>query len=287
MATTADIQYHYDVHNDFYALFLDTEYRAYSCAVWESTQSLEAAQLAKIERLCNFAGVARGSFVLDIGCGWGGLMQHAVQILGARAARGLTLSVDQLEHVSAQGDPRITASLTSWANLPLAEPHFDAVVSVGAFEHFASREDRLQGRQREIYRQFFHTCRRVSTDVAKLGLQTIVTVRAPKTLQEARDARYLLDKVFPGSALPSISDVQASAADIYEMATVKRIGLDYARTLACWRERLEEQHKFAEQRFGIEVVSHYLHYFAAAERSFAAGVTDLLQVAFVPVGGSR
>lgn len=286
MATAADIQFHYDVHNDFYALFLDRTYRAYSCGVRESADSLEAAQRAKIERICAFAGIKSGSRVLDIGSGWGGLMQHAVQELGAREAVGLTLSEDQLAHVSALGDPRLKASLQSWVGLSIAEPLFDAVTSVGAFEHFASRDDRLQGRQREIYQQFFRTCRRVSTEHAWLGLQTIVTVCGPRTLAEARDARYLLDKVFPGSALPSVSDVQASAADLYEVASVKRIGQDYARTLACWRERLEAQRDTAAARFGADVVEHYLHYFSAAERSFAAGVTDLLQVAFRPVAGA-
>jgi cyclopropane-fatty-acyl-phospholipid synthase len=285
MATAADIQFHYDVDNDFYALFLDATYRAYSCGVWESADSLEAAQRAKIERICGFARVRPGARVLDIGCGWGGLMRHAVDELGASEAVGLTLSEDQHQHVSSLGDPRLKAKLQSWTTLAGAEP-FDAVTSVGAFEHFASREDRLLGQQREIYRQFFHTCRRVSTAKAWLALQTIVTVRQPRTLSEVRDARYLLDKVFPGSALPSVSDVQASAADLYEVATVMRIGRDYARTLACWRDRLEARRDVACARFGAEVVRHYLQYFAAAERSFEAGVTDLLQVAFQPAAGT-
>lgn len=116
-----------------------------------------------------------------------------------------------------------------------------------------------------------------------MGLQSIVTARNPVTLQEARDARYLLDKVFPGSALPTEADIRAGSAGLYEAAEIRRIGKDYARTLACWRERLLEQREFATVQFGTEVVDHYLRYFEAAERSFDTGVTDLVQMSLRPV----
>lgn len=285
MATIEDIQFHYDVHNDFYGLFLDKKYRAYSCGVWDGVETLEQAQENKIKRICSFARVEPGHRILDIGCGWGGLMLHAVNEIGAHCALGLTLSADQNQYIEQLADNRISAHLKSWAE-PLGDVGlFDAITSVGAFEHFASREDRLDGRQRQIYKNFFRACRKLSTATAHLGLQTIVTAREPKTLTEARDARYLLDKVFPGSALPSVSDIQASAADIYEFTKVKRIGQDYARTLRCWRNRLEETREVAANSFGSDTVIHYLRYFEAAERSFAQGVTDLIQISLAPASG--
>jgi cyclopropane-fatty-acyl-phospholipid synthase len=98
-----------------------------------------------------------------------------------------------------------------------------------------------------------------------------------------RDARYLLDKVFPGSALPSISDVQAAYLDIYELLEFRRIGKDYAKTLSVWRERLEASRNQAIGVVGEDIFNHYIHYFKAAERSFDAGVTDLLQVSLRPI----
>lgn len=91
------------------------------------------------------------------------------------------------------------------------------------------------------------------------------------------------DKVFPGSALPSISDVQAAYLDVYELLEFRRIGKDYARTLAVWCERLEASRDQAIDAFGEATFNHYVHYFKAAERSFDAGVTDLLQVSLRPL----
>lgn len=287
MATAADIQFHYDVHNDFYAMFLDRRFRTYSCAVWKSADSLEQAQEDKIDRMCGYAHIDAASHIIDVGCGWGGLMARAIHEHGAEYAHGLTLSRDQTAYITSQSNPNMTATLTSWRDFIPSGRKFDAVVSVGAFEHFASREQRLAGKHRDIYREFFHWCRDVSTVGAYLGLQTIVSARQPETLQEARDARYLLDKVFPGSALPSVSDVQGAALDLYEVAALKRIGADYARTLSCWKSRLLDQREIAIERFGRDIFEHYVRYFEAAERSFATGVTDLLQVSFKRVAESR
>jgi len=283
MATAQDIQYHYDVHNDFYALFLDTAFRAYSCGVWAQASTLEEAQQAKVQRLCDFAEIKVGHSVLDIGCGWGGVMRYAIEMRQAQRVHGLTLSKDQNDYIKHQDHPSISVDLQSWQEFKPPSDKYDAIVSIGAFEHFASRADRLSGQQREIYRQFFMRCRALSTQSAHLGLQTIVTARHPNNLQEMRDARYLLDKVFPGSALPSISDVQAAYLDVYELLEFRRIGKDYARTLAAWRERLEASRPHAIQAFGEDTFNHYVHYFNAAQRSFEAGVTDLLQVSLRPM----
>lgn len=282
MATAKDIQFHYDVDNAFYAIFLDREFRAYSCGVWDEASTLEEAQRAKIDRICHFAGVEKDVSLLDIGCGWGGLMAHAIDVYGARSAHGLTLSNDQIAHIAAAASPLVTAELQSWRDHQAQRP-YDAITSVGAFEHFVSRAERMAGRQLEIYRDFFASCRRVSTANAHLGLQTIVTSRNPASLQEARDARYLLDKVFPGSALPTEADIHAGSAGLYEAVQIRRIGKDYARTLSCWHARLIEQREFATGHFGAAVVDHYLRYFKAAERSFESGVTDLVQLSLRPL----
>jgi cyclopropane-fatty-acyl-phospholipid synthase len=281
LATSEDIQFHYDVDNTFYAMFLDREFRAYSCGVWDKAGTLAEAQRAKIDCICRFAALKQGARLLDIGCGWGGLMAHAISAFRARSAHGLTLSNDQLTHIAAEALPQVSAELQSWRDHRPQQP-YDAITSVGAFEHFVSRAERMAGRQIKIYRDFFATCRRVSTATAHLGLQTIVTARNPATLQEARDARYLLDKVFPGSALPTEPDIHASTDGLYEAAEIRRIGKDYARTLACWRGRLLDQRELATAQFGAAIVNHYLRYFEAAERSFESGVTELVQMSLRP-----
>ncbi|MGA4277145.1 class I SAM-dependent methyltransferase [Ralstonia nicotianae] len=282
MATQADIAFHYDVDNHFYGLFLDQAHRAYSCAVWDGATTLEEAQQQKLSRLAHFAGMAAGHHVLDIGCGWGSMLDYAVGLRGAATATGLTLSEDQYSYVLDKASPEITISLISWRDFAPAT-RFDALVSIGAFEHFASLEDRDNNRHRQVYADFFAWSRAVSTDNARLGLQTIITARAPESLQEVRDTRYLLEHVFPGSALPGMSDIQAGMQDHYDVCECRHIGLDYARTLAQWRLRLQAHRTIIEARYGEALYQHYDHDFQAAERSFQAGVVSLAQLSLAPV----
>ena len=277
MATQSDIEHHYDVDNDFFALFLDEKYRAYSCAVWENAINLEQAQEAKLDRLCRYANVQPNHQVLDIGCGWGGLMTNVIEKYPDTHVHGLTLSTEQFEYVKSQAKPRQSLNLQSWQDYQIQNRKFDSIISIGAFEHFASFEDHSASRQREIYKSFFDWCLSASTPDAQIGLQTIVISRAPNTLSELRDSRYLLDKVFPGSALPSISDIQAAVIDKYEISAVSRIGLDYARTLSEWNSRLVLNKEVIVKQYGQALYDHYRTYFDACIRCFESGYIDLYQ----------
>ena len=277
MATQADIAHHYDVDNDFFAIFLDKKYRAYSCAVWENANDLEQAQEAKLDRLCRYANILPNHQVLDIGCGWGGLMNNILEKYPNTHVHGLTLSTEQFEFVKSQSNTSLTVSLQSWQDYPVQEKKFDSIISIGAFEHFASFEDHATSRQREIYKTFFDWCLKASTPEAQIGLQTIVISRAPNTLSEIRDSRYLLEKVFPGSALPSISDIQAAVVDKYEISAVSRIGLDYARTLSEWNNRLMLNEETIVKRYNQALYDHYRTYFDACIRCFESGYIDLYQ----------
>jgi len=278
MATQADIQAHYDLDNDFFALFLDHDYRVYSCGVWQSASSLEEAQKRKLERLSKFAHLVDGQHVLDVGCGWGGLMQYITDQFPKSSVHGLTLSSAQYAHIQSVPKARIAVSLRAWQDYAPSEKKFDAIISIGAFEHFASMEDHIHSRHRQIYINFFEWCRQVTTSDAYVGLQTIVINRAPINIGEVRDSRYLLEKVFPGSALPSVSDVQAALVDLYEIVELRLIGQDYARTLNEWNIRLLANRDLIIEKYGAHVFDHYRTYFDAAKRTFESGFVDLLQV---------
>ena len=278
MASQADIAHHYDVDNDFFELFLDKKYRAYSCGVWKKANNLEQAQEDKFDRLCRYANVAQGHRVIDIGCGWGGLMNTIIEKHPNTSVHGLTLSREQFEFIKSTPKPNISSELRAWQDYLPTENKFDSIISIGAFEHFASFEDQVASRQRDIYSTFFDWCQNISTPDAQIGLQTIVISRAPNTLSELRDSRYLLDKVFPGSALPSISDIQAAIIDKYEISAVRRIGLDYARTLSEWNNRLVLNRNKVVEHYGQALFDHYRTYFDAATRCFETGYVDLYQV---------
>src|SRR5579872_6557576 len=99
MATTDDIKFHYDVDNDFFKLFLDDKYRIYSCGVWEAADSLEDAQENKLKRIADFANIKKGNRVLDIGCGWGGMLDYCLDVRDAKNVMGITLSKAQYEYI--------------------------------------------------------------------------------------------------------------------------------------------------------------------------------------------
>jgi cyclopropane-fatty-acyl-phospholipid synthase len=278
MASKADIEHHYDVANDFFALFLDKKYRVYSCGVWKRAKDLEQAQEDKLDRLCRYANVSQGHQVIDVGCGWGGLMSRIIEKFPSAQVHGLTLSTQQFEHVNALRNPQLSVGLCAWQDFHPMERKFDSIISIGAFEHFASLEDHAASRHRDVYKAFFDWCQSVSTPDAQIGLQTIVINRAPNSISELRDSRYLLEKVFPGSALPSISDIQAAIIDKYEISAVRRIGLDYARTLIEWNNRLVLNEDKITERYGRTLFDHYRSYFDSAQRCFESGYVDLFQV---------
>lgn len=278
MATQVEIESHYDVDNDFFALFLDKKYRAYTCAVWDDADSLVRAQEAKFDRLCQFANVKPASKVLDVGCGWGGLMNYIADKYSGANVHGLTISSEQYAYVSENRSPNVTVDLCPWEKYKAPETKFDSIISVCAFEHFASLQDQMANKQRDIYKTFFDWCLSVSTDNAQIALQNIVITRLPSNISELRDTRFLLDHVFPGSALPTISDIQAAVVDKYEISSVCRIGMDYVRTLTEWRNNLEREKLTVFANYGESVYEHHLRYLETARRCFESGYTDLYQV---------
>lgn len=277
MATAEQVQYHYDVDAAFFMSFLDTAYKIYSCAVWEAADTLETAQINKLARLASFARIKPGDRILDVGCGWGGMLEYATSIIGVREAVGLTVSRDQYAFITARENPRVKAYLCSWNDFASFEA-FDAIICIGAFEHFASRQDRMAGRHVDVYRAFFKKCAELTHKDSYIGLQTIVTVRTPGDRQELQDAHFLLDHVFPGSALPAINDIQAATLGLYEVRELRTIGSDYVRTLTAWEQRLDANKNFIVAGYGFGFFEHYQQYFKAARRNFERGITELLQV---------
>ena len=132
------IEFHYDVSNDFYALWLDPR-RVYSCAYWpEGVDTLAAAQEAKLELICRKLMLQRGERLLDVGCGWGALLVWAAERHGA-VAHGITLSREQHAHVqqliASRGlQGRVSVALADYRELPPGR-RYDKIASVGMFEH--------------------------------------------------------------------------------------------------------------------------------------------------------
>ncbi len=272
------IRQHYDVSNDFYRLWLD-DTMAYSCALWadgDRDDLLEQAQLRKIDYHIHQARVRPGARILDVGCGWGTLLRRAVEVHGAAQAVGLTLSPNQAAWSAARPDPRVEVRLESWADHQPVAP-YDAIVSVGAFEHFA-RPEWETAEKVAAYRAFFTRCRDWLKPDGWLSLQTIAYGNVNR--EEFRDVpgrRFLLGEVFPESELPTIADVMAASAGLFEIVMLRNDREDYRRTCLVWLGRLTARRAEAAAIVGEEVLSRYLRYLKLSSVLFRDGQCFLLR----------
>ena len=224
----ANIQYHYDLGNDLYRLFLD-ESMTYSCALWQEGDTLEQAQERKLRAICEKLRLRPGDHVLEIGCGWGSFALMAAGEYGARVT-GVTLSQQQLElareRVAAAGlADRVEIRLQDYRTL---EGQFSKIASIEMLEAIGYAQ----------YPTFFAACDRL---LAPGGLAAIQVIGMPDQRFERyrRKEDWIQRYIFPGSLLPSLEALQTamSRASGLMVVGLEEIGPHYADTLKAWRER--------------------------------------------------
>jgi cyclopropane-fatty-acyl-phospholipid synthase len=269
-ASPAAIQAHYDVGNAFFRLWLDPTL-TYSCALWAGPDdTLEAAQRRKLDYIAAPALDRGAKRVLDIGSGWGSLLAR-LSAGGAESLVGLTLSRQQLDHVSALGLPGADVRLESWRDHQPTEP-YEAIVSVGAFEHFADLD--LSAAERlAIYREFFTACHRWLTPGAPLVLQTIAYGPVP-----ALRGRELFLDIFPESDLPLPHEILEASEGLFEIGELRNDREHYVRTLRAWHRALRARRAEATAVVGAETVLFYIRYLAVSAAMFEAKNTILLRL---------
>jgi cyclopropane-fatty-acyl-phospholipid synthase len=268
----ASIAYHYDLSNDFYQLWLDQE-MVYSCAYFKTgNESLEQAQLDKLEHLCRKLRLKPGEYLLDVGCGWGGLARFAAREFGAKVM-GITLSREQLnlarERVRAEGlDGQIDLQLLDYRDLP-QDGRFDKVVSVGMFEHvghanLALYAERLFGAVRE----------------GGLVMNHGITARHTDGRPVGRGAGEFIGRyVFPNGELPHLAMISASLSEAgLEIVDVESLRLHYARTLEQWSSRLESRLEEAAAMVPEHALRIWRLYLAGCAYAFAKGWINLHQI---------
>jgi cyclopropane-fatty-acyl-phospholipid synthase len=248
MADRADLEFNYSLIDRIFRLSLG-ELADFSGAKYDGdfSRSLEEAQRRKHEYVAEQIGIGPGRRVLDLGCGWGPLLAF-VRDRGGEGV-GVTLSSAQAEACRRHG---LEAHLTD-ARAVTRETFgpFDAVASLGAFEHFCSPEEYEQGRQEEIYRDLFANVAGVLPDRGRLYLQTMVFGRnmipvADASLDAPRhsDEWYvaLMGAQFPGSLLPfGKEQIVRSAEPHFRLVSAVSGRLDYIETIRQWRRRFGER----------------------------------------------
>jgi cyclopropane-fatty-acyl-phospholipid synthase len=280
-ASAEAIQAHYDVGNDFYSLWLDAT-RTYSCALWDGEDdTLEAAQLRKLDYLIHLAGASQAEFVLDVGCGWGSCLRRLTEHHGVKSALGVSLSAEQVRYVEARANSNIQVQLNDWRVFEPERP-IDAIVSIGAFEHFA-RTDVSTAEKRQTYREFFERCHAWLKPGACIGLQTITYENARR--EDFSD--FFREKVFPESDLPTLTDITASSERLFEVTELRSDRMHYARTTREWLSRLRKNRAHATQLVDAETLSTFERYLQLACVGFHIGSMGLVRVGLRRIDSPR
>jgi cyclopropane-fatty-acyl-phospholipid synthase len=270
-ASRAAIEFHYDLGAPFFALWLGNDL-TYSCALFEAGDDLDAAQRRKIDHHARESGAIGARRVLDVGCGWGSTMRRLVECHGVGHVTGLTLSRDQGSWIAARRLPRATVLLEGWQQHAPAEP-YDAIVSIGAFEHFVGR-GLPRARKVEAYRAFFTRCRDWLRPGGRMSLQTI----AYGSLRPEQISAFITSDVFPESELPSLGEIADAADGVFEITRVRNDRADYARTCRAWAGRLREQRDAAIRLVGEARVATYERFLRMSAAGFELGGLVLLRI---------
>ena len=266
------VQFHYDVSDDFYALWLDPR-RVYSCAYFrDPAMSLAQAQEAKLEHICAKLMLKEGERFLDIGAGWGGLLLFAAEHYGVRA-QGITLSKNQHAHVNKviaeRGlAGRVRMDLLDYRHLDESEP-YDKIASVGMFEHV--------GRAR--LPDYFAKIRRLLKPGGLL-LNHGITAGGTHNHQLGSGLGDFIERyIFPGGELEHVSHVLEHTADAgLEAVDVENLRPHYAKTLWAWSDALEAQLGTARTLTTDTVLRAYRLYLAGSAMCFERAWLSLHQM---------
>ena len=277
------IQYHYDVGNDFYQLWLDPR-MVYTCAYFRhADDDLATAQVAKLDHICRKLRLEPGMRLLDVGCGWGALMMHAAENYGVNAV-GITLSKAQMDlgnqRIAAAGlSDRCRIELRDYRDLGTKQ-EFDRAASVGMMEHV--REDLQPG--------YFEAVYRVLKPGGLFMNHTIVSVARSRPSSRMDRIRGFLwrrdafiDKyVFPDGKLVPVAHVIASAERVgFELRDVESLREHYAMTLRQWINGLESHSSEAIRIAGERIYRVWRLYMSSSVYAFTSGRLNLIQALLV------
>ncbi len=273
-----NIRAHYDLGNDFFAAFLDETmtYSAGSFATPETT--LADAQVAKLEAICRSLGLGPDSHVLEIGTGWGSFALHAAGRYGCRVT---TTTISRRQHdlavrrIEAAGlSDRVQVLLQDYRDLTGT---FDAVASIEMIEAVGHR----------YLPAYFGT---IGRRLAPGGRACVQAISMPDDRYEAyrRRSDFIQRWVFPGSCCPSLAAITAAmgrGSDL-RITGLEDMGLDYARTLAIWRERFEDRlPEIRAMDCDDRFIRMWRYYLAYCEAGFAARYISVARITMAHTGG--
>ena len=266
------VHHHYDLGNDFYRLWLDDRL-LYSCAYFENrAQTLEAAQVAKMDHVCRKLGLRPGESVIEAGCGWGALALHMARNYGVHV-RAFNVSTEQIAWARAQAERERLTNKVEFVQRDYRdiEGTCDAFVSVGMLEHVG----------RGSYRELAAVLGRTLDRTHGRGLLHFIGRDRPAPLDS-----WIRKRIFPRAYPPTLDEVFRGVLNPAEMSVidVENLRAHYALTLAHWRARYEKASASGLVKFDQRFRRMWELYLAGSESSFRTGWLQLFQVVFAPSG---
>jgi len=260
------VAHHYDRGNDFYKLWLD-ESMAYSCAYFRhENDTLEQAQQQKYEHICRKLQLKPGESLVDIGCGWGGMLIYAAKHYGIRGV-GCSLSKEQVEYavdlVKREGlSNEISIVFEDYRNI---QGEFDKFVSIGMFEH--------------VGKQFIPTFMAKTQSILKRsGIGLLHTIGEERSMP---GDPWTLKYIFPGGYIPALDEIVRTMGEVGLVPTdIENLRLHYARTVEEWSTRYEAQTKKVEAMFDASFVRMWRMFLNGCVVNFRYGNPRLYQVLF-------
>jgi cyclopropane-fatty-acyl-phospholipid synthase len=272
-ASRDNVHAHYDLGNDFYRLWLD-EQLLYTCAYFpEPGAALEAAQIAKMDRVCRKLWLKPGDRVVETGCGWGSMALHMAKAYGATVL-ACNVSREQIEYARARARREGLAGKVEFVEEDYRNINgtYDAFVSVGMLEHVGLAQ----------YEEFGKLIDRVLAPDGR-GLLHFIGRDRHETLNA-----WVRRRIFPGAYPPTLHEV---CEHVFEPAglsvlDVENLRLHYAATLRHWLGRFE-QHSFeVERMFDASFVRAWRLYLTGSQVAFETGTMQLFQIVFTRYGSS-
>ncbi|ATJ83076.1 cyclopropane fatty acyl phospholipid synthase [Halomonas beimenensis] len=252
---------HYDLGNDLFQRMLD-DTMCYSCGYWKDAGTLHEAQKAKLELACRKLDLQPGMKVLDIGCGWGSLAEHAARHHGVEVT-GITISREQAElaRERCRGLP-VKILLEDYRDL---QGRFDRIVSIGMFEHVGHRN----------YDTYFRTVRRL---LPRDGLFVLHTIGSNNS--EISADPWINRYIFPNGVLPSTVHIAKASEGHLLMEDWQNFGADYDKTLMAWLANFDAHwHEIAEH-YNERTRRMFRYYLSVCAGAFRARNLQLWQVVF-------
>lgn len=261
-------EHHYDANDDVYEAMLD-EHRTYSCGYWRQASTLEQAQAAKLDLICRKIGLREGASVLDIGCGWGSFARFAAERYGARVT-ATNIASNQVDHAR-----RVCGGLPVEVRLEdyrQTRGQFDAVVSVGMFEHVGSKN----------HRAFMEVVDRCLAPDGVALLHTIVGNSSAPI-----GGPWIRKYIFPDGQLPSLTQTASATEGLLVPEDLHNFGPDYDRTLMAWCERFDAAWPTLAPRYDERFRRMWRYYLLSSAAGFRSRNIQLFQIVLTRTGRAQ